>query len=64
MEGQMLMHERLNVRRFVELIFGHKGAAGKNSDIVGLVLCDLVSVEKSTAGNVSADKSFADLSKG
>ena len=31
---------------------------------VGLVLCDLVSVEKSTAGKVSADESFADLSKG
>ena len=29
---------------------------------VGLVLCDLVSVEKSTVGKVSAFKSFADLS--
>ena len=50
--------------QFVDLTIGHKGTAGKNSDFVGLVLCDLVSVEKSTAGNVLADVSFADLSKG
>ena len=47
---------------FGVLILGHKGTAGKNSDFVGLVLCDLVSVEKSTAGKVSAEESFADLS--
>ena len=49
---------------FGGLIFGHKDTAGKNSDFVGLVLCDLVSVEKSIAGNVSAEESFVDLSKG
>ena len=36
----------------------------KELEFVGLVLCDLVSVEKSTAGKVSAEEIFADLSKG
>ena len=49
---------------FVGLILGHKIIGGKSSDFVGLVLCDLVSVEKSIAGNVSAEESFVDLSKG
>ena len=58
------MSQGRTVCGFGGLILGHKGAAGKNNDIVGLVLCDLVSVDKSTAGKVPADKNLADLSEG